>query len=470
MRRLVNISLALGLLATSLVGCANLGSVTYPPPVPAVPSHWSSLPAPAPMAPDMQGWWKALGDPALDAVVERALANNLDVAQAVERLQAARGLDHHSGDRFLPSLRAKTEDAFDPDASASFFVAGFDAMWELGFFGRATGASRVARGELASSEANVRAARVTVIAEVVRQWIEMRAAQQRLALLQEVRDASARRAALTQVRADQRLASPVDVARAQGDLARASAALIEPRQAADTASRQLAVLLGLNTPDPAWSVAADVPELGAWKLDGAPAELLRTRPEIARAEADVLRMAGELGLARADMYPSIGLGASMIWSTEILSYRRTHTRGIVGAGPVIDIPLFDWGMRAATAHAKGHEFQAAVLAYRQSVLVGVAEVQTALNNLDALREREGSSRDLVTATAQADRAVVTRIDLKLASEWDRTESRTALAQANAELVDARATRDLAYVALFKALGGAPVVASDHEDQENEARR
>ncbi|TCV94059.1 NodT family efflux transporter outer membrane factor (OMF) lipoprotein [Luteibacter rhizovicinus] len=446
-------------------GCAGLG-VKYPPTPPELPAQWSALPPPpAATAPDLHGWWKAFGDPALDAVVERALKDNLDVAQAVERLQAARGLDHHSGDRFLPSLKGKTDDLFDPDASASFFVAGFDSVWEFGFFGRATGAERAARGQLQSSVAEVKAARVTVIAEVVRNWVEMRAAQQRVRLLTDLRDERARRVDLVETRAKLRMASPVDVAKAHGELARAESALMDPKQAYDTASRQLAVLLGMNAPDAAWETVADVPQLGDWKLDGAPAELLRTRPEIAKAEADVVRAAGELGLARAEMYPSIGLGASMIWSTNIVSYRRTHTHGIASVGPVLDIPLFDWGMRAAAAHASRHQFQATVLAYRQSVLQGVAEVQTALDNLQAQRERERHSLDAWQASTVADNAMATRTRLKLASELDRADTRVAVAEAGVDMVDARATRDLAYVALFKALGGAPVVADEDSDAE-----
>ena len=92
-------------------------------------------------------------------------------------MHAARTLAGHADDRYLPYLRARTDDLIDPDASASFFVAGLDATWEFGLFGKSTGAKRATRGQLDSADADIRAAQVSVVAEVVRNWIELRTAQ-----------------------------------------------------------------------------------------------------------------------------------------------------------------------------------------------------------------------------------------------------------------------------------------------------
>jgi NodT family efflux transporter outer membrane factor (OMF) lipoprotein len=450
-RRALCVACVLGMTACGPVG------VKLPVVPPATPATWEGLPASAPAAPDMTGWWKAFGDPALDALVARALSENLDIQAMTERLEAARSLDHHARDPYLPALRAKTEDLTEPDASASFFAAGFDATWELGLFGRATGTKRAAQGTLMTRQADVRAARVTVIAEVVRDWVELRAAQNRVALLGDMRDAASRRMALVGKRADLHLASPADVAQARAEVDRAAQAMLDPANAADIAARRLAALLGRLAPDPSWNAPGEVPRLGAWKLDEAPAELLRTRPEIAALEGDVTRMAGELGLARADMYPNIGLGASMIWSTEVISYHRTrNTTGIASLGPILDIPLFDWGMRQSIAHAKKHEFRATLLNYRQSVLQGVAEVQSALDTLGREAERERLGEALLQSATTDDAAVSRRAALALASQIDVARSRAAVDNAKVAVIDARTSRALAYVALFKAVGGAPL--------------
>ena len=117
-----------------------------------------------------------------------------------ERLRAARLLDRHASDPYLPNLHARTDDAIDPDASASFFVAGFDSMWEFGLFGKRDSAKRVARAQLDAATVGVAGARVSLIAEVVRNWIELRSAQHKEAILSRIRDAEVERLRLLHIR------------------------------------------------------------------------------------------------------------------------------------------------------------------------------------------------------------------------------------------------------------------------------
>ena len=446
-------------LAALLAGCA----APLPELRPPLPAQWRhALAANAAKPTDLRGWWHAFGDPQLDALVDRALADNLDVAQARERLLGARATAGTAGARYLPALSARTDDAIDPDASASFFVAGFDATWELGLFGRSQGTRREAAGALKGSIADLQAARVSLVAEVVREWINLRAAQQQEKLLQGVSTARQQQWKLLQVREHLQLDAPAQVDQARAAWAQAQAALSAPRQAIDTSAQRLAVLLGQNRPDAAWLQPGPMPRLGSWQLPGTPAELLRTRPEIARAEADVLSAAGQLALAHADLFPSIGLGASMVWATDINNnHKRPSTpNAIVSIGPLLNIPLFDWGMRLAAEHAKDHELKASVLAYRQAVLQGVADVETALGSLQQQEQRERQDTIAWQALQHADRGVQARVKLQLASPLDRIDSRIAADDAALELTEARAAHSLAYVALFKALGGAPLPAAE----------
>jgi len=450
--------LACGLLLIGLAGCAA-------PPLPAlrpsVPAQWqqgAGMPAAPPT--DLHGWWHAFGDPRLDRLVDQALTRNLDVAQALEHLRAARALHQRADERFLPELHAKTEDAIDPDASASFFVAGFDAVWELDLFGRGTAVRRTSRGELAGASADLRATQVSLVAEVVRNWLELRAAQQQRHWLAQIRDARREQCRMLAVREHLQLASALDLAQAQAALAQAEADLSEPREHVAASAQQLAVLLGRSEPDPAWLADAPPPTLGHWHLAQAPADLLRSRPEIAHAQAEVLRAAGAAGLARADRYPHLALGGSLVWSTNLTTHRRTDDNALASLGPIIDIPLFDWGMRAAQAHASEHELKASVLAYRQAVLQGVAEVETALARLHEQAQYERHCAEALRALTQADAVLAQRVALKLAGPAERTQSTIARDQAQLALAQARTRRGLAFVALYKALGGAPLPPSD----------
>ena len=447
-----------GLLAWGLIMLAGCTAAPLPQLKPPLPETWRNAPAGvAPPQADLHGWWQALGDPELNAVIDRALQSNLDVAQAAERMRAARLLNRHAHDGYLPSLHGRTNDVIDPDTTASYFVVGFDALWEMPLFGAWQSTGRLAQGQLDSSSAALRGAQVSLVAEVTRRWIELRSAQQQATLLTAIRDAQQEKLRLLQVREKLKLGPPVEVARAQADLARADAALADPQQTINSSAQQLALLLGQNEPDAAWLQPGAQPKLGEWQLTTAPADMLRARPEIQSAEADVLRAAGELGMSRADIYPHIGLGASLQWSANIANNHKVHTgEAIFSYGPVIDIPLFDWGQRVANAHAKDHELRAAVLAYRQAVLQGVTEAETAMGDLEQLRGRESASQQAYQALQTSTAAVRERAELKLGSNLDVQDSLIESHRAELDVVGAIAARDLAYVALYKALGGAPM--------------
>ena len=451
-------------LAGLLVGCAGIDVPTLDR---TVPAHWRHAVPQVPAAPvDLRGWWHAYGDPQLDGLVDTALHDNPRVAEAAERLLAARALYRAEKVEYLPRLRAKTEDAIDPDASASFFVAGFDSSWELSLFGRGTATRRQARAAVDAGVADLQQARVSLIAEVVRDWLSMRAAQQRIAILSQIRDLNAQQLAQIRTRVKLQLAPATAEASAEARLAQAEAALSEPQGEADAAAQQLAILLGRSEPDPAWQSPDRLPTLGTLQITQAPADLLRSRPDIAHAEADVLRAAGDAGVARADLYPRIGLGGSLVWSTNITTHRRTNDNAIASVGPVIDIPLFDWGARQAELHAAKHELKASVYAYRQAVLQGVADAETALGELDRQREREAASTRALAALQRAGQSVDVRVRLHLAAPSEQLDNQLEQARAALACNQATEARDLAFVGLYKALGGAPL--PDHENALSEA--
>lgn len=454
--------------AAGLAGCA----VNLPRLPQEVPAHWQHAPgqgaAPA-ATPDLRGWWKAFNDAELDRLVDRALAENLGVRQAGLRIAAARALAGSAHTRYLPSLGAHTYSEPTPDSSASYFQLGFDAKWELALFGRGKSHARVAAAELGIAESEAQAARVSVVAEVVRSYVDLRCAQQRLDLLSRVALSAADKTALSATRARLNLVSGADLARAQAAQAGAEAALYEPRLAIDSSLQQLAVLLGQTRPDEALLVASVPPQLGSLRVETAPADLLRTRPEIRHAENDVLKAAGELGLARADRFPRIGLGGSLTYSAKVVGGSRlSDADGIVTFGPAIDMPLFDWGMRKAVAEARAADLSASVLAYRQAVLQGVAEVETAMATLEHQRERSVALASSLAALEQADRSTATLRRLGLADDVDRVDSTVSLLQAQLESAQAQQERSIAFVALYKALGGAPLPLDATSPTQDEA--
>lgn len=437
----------------ALAGCATTHLPQLAPPVPATWRHTMATTAPAI---DLRGWWHAFHDRRLDALVDTALHDNLDVAAAQEHLLAARVMLRSVNAQFLPSLSAKTNDAIDPDASESFFVAGFDALWELPLFGRDRASRRQAHGSLDATVADLQSVRVSLVGDVVRNWLELRSGTQKTQLLITIRDAREKQLSLLHVRMKLQLAAPSAIAQAEAAVARASAAVDESRQSTDVSAQALATLLGRSMPDPAWLQAGDLADLGSLQLTSTPADLLSTRPEISRARAGVLSAAGDAGIARADMYPTLGIGGSIVWATTLTTNRKSKENAIASIGPLIDIPLFDWGMRQAQSHAKNHELRAAVFAYRQAVLVGVAEVENALGALEHQRRQEQRSHVVMKALADERDSAAKRVRLGLDNPLDQLDSVVASEQAQLEVNQARTARGVAFVSLYKALGGAPL--------------
>ncbi|HET7557532.1 MAG TPA: efflux transporter outer membrane subunit [Rhodanobacteraceae bacterium] len=445
----------------SLAICAGLAacaSVPVPPlPMGDLPAAWRNAAAGARApAPDLHGWWKAFGDPQLNDLVDQALRDNLDVQQAALHLRAARELESVSGAAYKPQLAFRTLSTPTPQADADYFQAGFDAEWELGLFGRAQANKRVARGNADSAAADLQAARVSLVAEVARAYLQLRRAQAREKLLLDIADASQRKLHLVEVRKHLRLASQMDIERALAGNAQAQAAIAGPRAQIAQYAQTLALLLGRSEPPADLLEPGSMPVLAHAGVSSVPADLLRTRPEIARAQAQVLKAAGELGIAHADRFPRIGLGGAITWATRIRGVNFGGTNNTSGIGPVIDIPLFDWGMRAAAEHARDDELKAALLGYRQAVLQGAAEVETALADLHQAQIGTRNANDAAEATRRGAALSEKLRKLGQADDLDVADAKIAAARAQDDAEQAREREGIAFVALYKALGGAPL--------------
>lgn len=451
-------------LLAATVLCAALGacvSVEVPKlPTGDLPAQWRNAPPELGARPDLTGWWKQFGDPQLDALVDAALHDNLDVAQAALKLRAARALEDASSTMYKPRLAFNTLEQPNAENTASYFQAGFDASWELGLFGRSQATGHIAQANSDEAQVALQSARVSLVAEVVREYLQLRAAQRSEALLDEAARAAQKKVALLRVQARLQLAAKQDVAQGEAAAARAEARRADPQAAVVQHTQALALLLGMSEPDPAWLAPKPLPQLAAGSVDSVPADLLRTRPEIRYAETQVLKAAGELGIAKADMYPRLALGSSLTFAALVKGH--THLGDVNNSfaiGPIINIPLFDWGQRRAVRDAREDQLQAAVLAYRQAVLAGAAEVETDMAALQASGQRAKAAA-AAAAASQGSLAMSEKLQgLGQADGLQLADARLAFTESELDREQARLAHGLAYVALYKALGGAPLPAA-----------
>lgn len=448
---------AAGLLAAALAGC---GTAVQVPAVQAgAPGGWA---APVPGGPqaapvDLQGWWKVFGDEHLDALVAHALHANLDVGVATSRLRQARLLAAAEGTRFLPLASAGLHPARDARAADSYLHLSLDVAWEPGLFGAAESGERAGQGQVAAAEWHAQGVRVAVIAEVVRRWLELHAARDQQALWAAVADADDQAASAARARLQSRLGPAADVAQAQSRAAQARAAAATFGGSAQAAAVALAQLLG-ETSAGDWSRQPAVAGLPAIEVRELPATLLRSRPDVRQAEAGVLRAAGEAGLAQAELWPRISLVGGALTAYNMTQRGQAPTHSTFSIAPSIDVPLFDWGRRRDRADAAAEAVHEALLAHRKAVLEGLAESETALGLLATQRQREQLLRGAVETAQAQEKQQQARARSGLAAAAEAPALARARLQAQSELRDAQAGAALAFVALYKALGGAPLPA------------
>jgi NodT family efflux transporter outer membrane factor (OMF) lipoprotein len=437
-----------------LIGC--VAPVTLPMLPQDVAADWRAVQADPSLgqAPNLDSWWHAFNDPTLDALIERARAQNLTIAQAQLRLRGARALQHRSATQYEPQVSFHTFAEPDPNGATSYFEIGFDALWEFGFFGRGKADARRASADTQTAATDIAAAQVSVVAEVARNYMDLRAAQARAAILDGIVEQRREKVRLAGKLVELHLGTTVDADRAEAESAQAIADAGEPAAAIVQAQQALAVLLAEQAPDATLAAAAPQPRLPRLAVGETPADLLRTRPEIRKAELNVLHAAGELGLARADLYPKLALGGSLTSSTRMVGDVDRPNKVIPAFGPVIQWPLWDWGARHDVVDARDAALQAAVLAYRQSVFEGVAEAESALAQLERQQKRASASDKNVHALEHAQQTAGKLRGFGLADGADATAAGLAAAQAQLERSLATHDLNLSFIALYKSFGGA----------------
>ncbi len=417
---------------------------------------WDKQPASDGPPVELRAWWHVLGDPQLDALVQEALAENLDLAQMFSRVQGERQITERWSSQFLPALSADAHPVQDASAQDSYFHASLDMVWELGLFGAMENARLKAMADLGYAQADLQSMRVAVVAAVVRNYMDLAQAHRQMALLENTAALDERTLSLAQVRVQTHLGQYEAVEQARLTQAQTREQFLNMQDRADRAARALALLLGRSRPDPLWGVSAQARLPQAFTLTQVPADLLRIRPDISMAQAEVLQAAAQLGVARSALYPRLRLGGSILYSYNITRNMRTSTDSVPSIGPMLDIPLWDWGARRARVRASERELDAALLGYRKSVVSAVSEVEQALAALVNQQSRIQTLQQSRRILEQGQTRQQTLVGLGLSSELELVQSRRASLKAQADLELAQDSRALAFVALYKALGGAPL--------------
>ena len=445
-----------------LNGCAAVGP-DYRTPETAVPAGWSAFLADgvetrAVRDETLAAWWRQLDDPILAELIDRAALGNLDLRQAESRLRQARAERGGEWSRHFPSVNASgsySRSRTGSGSSAELFQAGLDAAWEIDVFGGTRRAVEAADAGIGASEADLRDVLVSLLAEVALNYIDLRSIQAQLAVATDNLAIQGDSWQLTQWRAEAGLVSVLDVEQARYALEQTRAQVPSLHTALSKAQNTLAVLLAL----PPGTLNSLLDETGSVPLPpeditiGLPAEMLRRRPDVRRAERQLAAQTARVGVVTADLYPKITLPGSIGFEALSFGSLLDSNSSRARIAPGFSWNIFDAGRIRSNIEVQNALQEQALLRYEEAVLTALQEVEDALVAFADERQRLEA---LTTAAAAAERATELAeqqyasglVDFQVVIESQRSRLNLQSQQVSSE---GQVTANL--VRLYKSLGG-----------------
>lgn len=467
---------ALVLTAAILAGCAQLPTVgpDYKSPALSPPSNWSNARSDdgrAAVSHDstrIAYWWRQLGDSQLDSLVDDALAGSLDLRLAQARLRQARANRQQSVSGLFPTVstsasasRNKNASTTSPgtglsgSSSGTIYEAGFDASWEIDIFGGTRRGIEAATADLASTKANLDNVRVSLVAEVAQNYIQLRSYQSRVAIARDNLASQRETLQLTEWRYQAGLTANSDVEQARTTLEQTRASIPDLEVGATAAENRLAVLLGRNPGDLHAQLAEQrpLPALPDSVATGIPADVLRQRPDLIAAERTLAAETARVGQKMAQRFPSLNLGASFGWqafSAAALGSAGTLAHAVSGT---LAATLFDGGRLRSAVEVQSALQEQALISYQSSVLVALEEVENALTSYAAAHERVAARRAAAQAARNA--ALLSRqmYESGLADFQKLLDTERTRLSAEDNLASSEAEQLNSLIKLYKALGG-----------------
>jgi len=413
---------------------------------------------------DLAQWWNAFGDATLTSLVTRAVESNLDLRLAEARIRQARAARGLAVSGIGPTLngtssytRAQASGGRGGSAPVTnYYQAGFDAGWEVDIFGGVRRNIEAAEADLSFAVEDRRDVLVTLSAEVASNYVALRGFQQRIVIARRNLQTQQHSAEITRKqRAGGLVANGLDVANAEAQVAGTAAAIPMLELAAQQTIYSLSLLLDREP----GALAEELSPPGAIPASkvavplGVPSDLLRRRPDIRRAEADIHAATARIGVAVADLYPHVTISGSLGSHAANLRDWFNPLSRFWSFGPGVNWNLFNTGGNLANIDIQKALTDQTILAYRKIVLTAMLDVE---NTLIASAKEQEHRKALIDAVAANRKAVDLSTSLYSQGQTDflnvLTAQRSLYATEDA-LTDSERAMSTDLIALYKALGG-----------------
>jgi outer membrane protein, multidrug efflux system len=457
---------ATAFIVAALAGCA-VGP-SYHEPQQSVPDRFGNASQPSIGEGEVVAqFWTLLNDPVLDRLVSDALAANKDLAQAAGNLRASRAAARLTGFDQYPTVTAggayqRTRESSHQLPGATVeqrtidtYDVGFDAFWELDFFGRVRRSKEAARAEAGAAEANLRDAIVIVTAEVARNYCVLRGLQDQLTVAERNEANQRQTLQLTQTRLDAGRGTQLDVARAAAQLATTESTIPPLRISIATTVHRLSVLTGRqpNVLLPELSASAPMPTLPTLNAIGGPEALLRRRPDVRVAERSLAAATARIGVSVADLFPRITFIGSASYNAGTWQNVGSADSQSYSLGPSITWAAFDLGRVRARIDSARAGADVALAGYEAAVLNALEDTENSLVSYGESQRREATLERAATQSTTAARLARQRFEGGLSDFLSVLQAERDALAAEDSLAQGRTQTATSLIAVYKALGG-----------------
>ena len=450
-----------------IAGC-RVGPDIFSPPLPAIPATYEGAP-PAVLTEenDLGHWWTLFGDSQLSDLLLTAQQNNLDVRAASLRVVEGRlNVAIVRGD-LLPTADAVGDYSYSKQSRNkspslavfkspfNLFRTGFDASWELDVFGKLSRCVEASRAELRSLNESYRDIRLLLLSDVAANYIDIRVLQAQISITRASLARQRKTLAVAQQRQKAGLVPKLDIVQAES-LWHFTSSQIPIREAElESAYYRLCILLGQSTSAGlrTWLAEGPIPVPRYMTSIGVPLELLRRRPDIAKAEQEVAAATANIGVAEAELYPSFHLLGTIGLEARSMSSLFGANSLAFSVGPSVRWNILQFGRIKNNIEARRIVMQQAVVRYQQTVLKAVAEVENALAQYRWQVNRERILGAAVESATVAAKLSASRYQQSMISFQRVIDTERDLLRYQLELASCRGNISRQLVHLFKAIGG-----------------
>ena len=464
-----------------LVSAGCMVGPDYKTPKEQMPATWTEVPKGTAEGPaDVKKWWTLFNDPLLNSLIEQAEKANKDLKIASARIREARAQRVISASGLYPTInttelyeRTRSSSNASPSSLPSgsappspgtggtftggqdLFQGGFDASWELDFFGRIRRSVEASTAQVSASEEDYRDTLVTLLSEVARNYLTIRGTQLRLDIANKNIEAQRQTLELTRVRFEAGLSSDLDVSQAQAQLATTESLVPVLEITLKQTMFQLATLLA-QPPEymvEELSREAPIPPVPPEVPVGLPSDLLRRRPDVRRAERQLAAATAQIGVATADLFPRFSLTGNLGQASMSLNDIALSSSSFWQLGPTVKWNIFNAGATRANIEVQKAKTEQSLGTYEKTVLTSLQDVESALVGYSRQQARR---EQLIVAVNSSQRAFDISSELYARGLVDFLrvlDSQRSLYVTQDQL--AVSTQDVAsnLVALYKALGG-----------------